>query len=55
MLLKQQPTQLRTEQVGEIAILTIDRPARRNSLGLQLVEELTAELDRADREPGSLS
>lgn len=43
--------QLRAEQIGEIAILTIDRPSRRNSLGLQLIEELTAELDRADRDP----
>ena len=50
MLLKQQPTQLHAEQKGEIAILTIDRPSRRNSLGLQLIEELTAELDRADRD-----
>jgi enoyl-CoA hydratase/carnithine racemase len=31
--MKQQPTQLRTEQAGDIAILTIDRPARRNALG----------------------
>lgn len=53
MLLKQQPAQLRTEQIGEIAILTIDRPFRRNSLGLQLIEELTAELDRADRDPAT--
>ncbi len=45
--------QLRAEQIGEIAILTIDRPSRRNSLGLQLIEELTAELDRADRDPAT--
>jgi len=51
MLPKQQPQQLRTEQLGEIAILTIDRPARRNALGLQLIEELATELDRADRDP----
>ena len=53
MLLKQQSQQLRTEQVGEIAILTIDRPARRNALGLQLIEELSTELDRADRDPAT--
>jgi enoyl-CoA hydratase/carnithine racemase len=51
MLLKQHPTEMRAEQVGEIAILTIDRPSRRNALGLQLIEELAAELDRADRDP----
>jgi enoyl-CoA hydratase/carnithine racemase len=51
MLPKQQPTQLRTEQAGEIAILTIDRPERRNALGQQLIEELFTELDRADRDP----
>lgn len=50
MLQKQQPAQLRTEQVGAIAILTIDRPARRNALGRQLIEELFTELDRADRD-----
>jgi enoyl-CoA hydratase/carnithine racemase len=53
MLLKQQPAQLRTEQAGDIAILTIDRPARRNALGQQLIAELTAELDRADRDPAT--
>src|ERR1700722_6198066 len=51
MLVKQQPSQLRTEQAGEIAVLTIDRPARRNALGQQLIEELFAEFDRADRGP----
>ena len=51
MLQKQQPAQLRTEQAGEIAILTIDRPERRNALGQQLIEELFTELDRADRDP----
>jgi enoyl-CoA hydratase/carnithine racemase len=53
MLQKQQPTQLRSEQAGDIAILTIDRPARRNALGQQLIEELTTELDRADRDPAT--
>lgn len=50
MLLKQQSAQLRIEQAGEIAILTIDRPARRNALGQELIEELVSELDRADRD-----
>jgi enoyl-CoA hydratase/carnithine racemase len=51
MLQKQQAAQLRAEQVGDVAILTIDRPARRNALGTQLIEELFAELDRAERDP----
>jgi enoyl-CoA hydratase/carnithine racemase len=55
MLQKQQPQQLRTEQIGEIAILTIDRPARRNALGQQLIEELAEQFDRADRDPGTRS
>ena len=53
MLQKQQPAQLRTEQAGEVAVLTIDRPERRNALGQQLIEELRGELDRADRDPGT--
>ena len=53
MLQKQQPAQLRTEQAGDIAILTIDRPARRNALGQQTIEELTSELDRVDRNPAT--
>jgi enoyl-CoA hydratase/carnithine racemase len=52
-MLQQQPAQLRTERVGEIAVLTIDRPARRNALGQQLIEELISELDRADRDPAT--
>jgi len=51
MLQVQQPAQLRTEQVGDIAILTIDRPERRNALGQQLIEELRHGLNRADRAP----
>src|SRR3984885_5713316 len=51
MLQKQQPTQLRIEQAGEIAVFTIDRPERRNALGQQLIEELRNEFDRADRDP----
>src|ERR1700679_1298093 len=47
----QQPAPLRTEQAGDIAILTIDRPERRNALGQQLIEELRNELDRGDRDP----
>jgi len=53
MSLKQHPVQLRAEQAGDVAILTIDRPARRNALGQQLIEELTSELDRADRDPAT--
>jgi enoyl-CoA hydratase/carnithine racemase len=53
MLQAQQPEQLRTEQAGDIAVLTINRPARRNALGQQLIEELTRELDRADRDPAT--
>src|ERR1700684_878444 len=53
MLQKQQPTQLRIEQAGEIAVLTIDRPERRNALGQQLIEELRNEFDRADRDPNT--
>ena len=53
MLQTQQPAQLSTERAGAIAILTIDRPARRNALGQQLIEELTAELERADRDPAT--
>jgi enoyl-CoA hydratase/carnithine racemase len=47
----QQPAQLRTEQAGDIAILTMDRPERRNALGQKLVEQLRLELDRADGDP----
>ena len=50
MPLTQQPAQLRVEQAGDIAVLTIDRPARRNALGQQVIEELFAALDRADRD-----
>jgi enoyl-CoA hydratase/carnithine racemase len=53
MLLTQQPAQLRTEQAGDIAILTIDRPERRNALGQQLIAELSNELVRADRDPAT--
>ena len=53
MLQKQQPTQLRIEQAGEIAVFTIDRPERRNALGQQLIEELRNEFDRADRDPNT--
>ena len=53
MLQKQQPAQLRTEQAGDITVLTIDRPARRNALGQQLIEELSSALDRADRDPAT--
>jgi enoyl-CoA hydratase/carnithine racemase len=51
MLQAQQPAPLRTEQAGDIAILTIDRPERRNALGQKLIEQLRHELDRADGDP----
>src|ERR1700742_2739084 len=50
-MLQQQPPHLRFEQAGDVAILTIDRPSRRNALGHQLIEELFTQLDRADRDP----
>src|SRR5579863_8000377 len=53
MLQEQHPAPLRIEQAGEIAILTINRPARRNALGQQLIEELVSGLDRADRDPAT--
>ena len=53
MLEIQQSEQLRVEQAGAVAVLTINRPARRNALGQQLIEELSRELDRADRDAGT--
>jgi enoyl-CoA hydratase/carnithine racemase len=53
MVQKQLPAELRIEQVGDVAVLTIDRPARRNSLGQKLIEELSAAFDRADRDPAT--
>lgn len=44
---------LLVEQRGELGILTIDRPRRRNAIGAQLVEDLTRELARLDRESGT--
>src|ERR1700749_5053485 len=51
-MLQQNSSDLRRQQAGEVCVLTIDRPSRRNALGLQLVEELFSEFDRADRDPG---
>jgi enoyl-CoA hydratase/carnithine racemase len=53
MLLTQQPSELLVEQADEIAILTIDRPSRRNAIGAQLVERLFEEFDRAERDHGT--
>ena len=53
MSVAQQSSGLVAEQAGEVAILTIDRPSRRNAIGAQLVERLFEELDRADRDPGT--
>lgn len=44
---------LLVEQRGEVAVLRIDRPRRRNAIGAQLVEDLTRELARLDRDPGT--
>jgi len=52
-MLQQHPAHLRAEQVGDVAVLTIDRPSRRNALGHQLIEELSAQFDRADRDPAT--
>jgi enoyl-CoA hydratase/carnithine racemase len=51
MLEQKSSDHLRSERVGDISILAIDRPSRRNALGQQLVEDLFAGLDRADRDP----
>src|SRR5690349_4372057 len=53
MLPMQHASELRTEQVGAITVLTFDRPARRNALGHQLIEDLFVALDRADRDPAT--
>jgi enoyl-CoA hydratase/carnithine racemase len=53
MLVAQHGSDLIVEQAGELAILTIDRPSRRNAIGVQLVERLFQELDRADHDPGT--
>ena len=50
---QQQVSQLRAEQAGDVALLTIDRPARRNALGHQLIEDLFTQLDRAERDPAT--
>jgi enoyl-CoA hydratase/carnithine racemase len=53
MSVPQQARDLIVEKAGEVAVLTIDRPARRNAIGAKLVERLFAEIERADRDPGT--
>lgn len=43
-------TELNLERRGNVAILTIDRPRRRNAIGARLVEDLTRHLARLDRD-----
>jgi enoyl-CoA hydratase/carnithine racemase len=52
MLVTQQPQDagLVIEQEGPVAILTIDRPGRRNAIGAALVERLFESFDRAARD-----
>lgn len=55
-LTQQAPAQqspLVVEQDGEITLLTIDRPTRRNAIGAQLVDLLFEALDRANRDPAT--
>jgi enoyl-CoA hydratase/carnithine racemase len=53
MVATQEANELIAEQAGEVAILTIDRPSRRNAIGARLVERLCLELARLDRDPGT--
>ena len=43
---------LATERIGEVAVLTIDRPQRRNAIGVALVDRLAEEFSRLDGDPG---
>jgi enoyl-CoA hydratase/carnithine racemase len=42
---------IRKEREGAVAILTLNRPQRRNALSLELMLELTARLDEVGRDP----
>jgi enoyl-CoA hydratase/carnithine racemase len=53
MLVAQQAPELLVEQLNEVTVLTIDRPSRRNAVGAQLVEQLSAALVRADQDPAT--
>lgn len=44
----QQSQDLLVEQFGEVAVLTIDRPSRRNAIGAELVERLFDAFTRAN-------
>lgn len=45
--------ELRVEHRESVAVLTIDRPRRRNAIGAQLVSDLARELARLDRDAGT--
>ena len=53
MPVAQHGRELIAERAGAVAILTIDRPSRRNAIGVQLVEQLFEELDHNGRDPGT--
>jgi enoyl-CoA hydratase/carnithine racemase len=44
------PSNLRVTREGAIAVITLNRPQRRNALSLQLMRELIAELDSVGRD-----
>ncbi len=44
------PSNLLVAREGAIAVITLNRPQRRNALSLQLMRELIAELDRVGRD-----
>jgi enoyl-CoA hydratase/carnithine racemase len=50
MSISQYSAELIVDQVGEVTVLTIDRPSRRNAIGAGLVEQLRVALDRAERD-----
>jgi enoyl-CoA hydratase/carnithine racemase len=53
MVAMQEPNELVTEQSGGVAILTINRPSRRNAIGAGLVERLFLEFARFSRDPNT--
>ncbi len=46
-------SELRVEQQGDVVVLTIDRPRRRNAIGGELVADLEREFARLDGDPGT--
>ncbi len=49
MLLEKQPTMLRVEEADRIAMITLNRPEKRNALSLALMRELIGTLDELGR------